>query len=298
MKWVLIDLSYLAHRARGSFGDLSNDDIPTGVLYGFFAQLLTLCKSPIISSNRVLIFTDSKKSYRKLAYPKYKEHRGECDNPEEVEKLQILYDQINKLKNTILPKLGFPVYKQVGLESDDLIAWTSNWLRKQDQDGVIISSDRDLWQCINRNVHWYDPIKKLYLNKQDFIELKGIVPSLWGRAKSLMGCPGDGVPGLKGIGEKTALKYLTGEHDSLGKKLQVIEDNPGEINKWADLVMLPHKKTKPMKIKEPEYNIKKFFSFCKHYGIKSYLDEAKKQKWIDFFKGNFKGTLRKRKSLI
>ena len=64
MKWVLIDLSFLAHRARYSCKDLDDDDVPTGVLYGFFQELYSICNNTPVSSNKIIIFADSKKSYR------------------------------------------------------------------------------------------------------------------------------------------------------------------------------------------------------------------------------------------
>jgi hypothetical protein len=67
------------------------------------------------------------------------------------------------------------------------------------------------------------------------------------------------------------------------------------------LVMLPHKKTKPFVPEEPKYNSEAFFEFCEKYDIVSYLEEGKKKKWMDLFKGEFKRTLKKikrRKKLI
>jgi len=157
MKWVLIDLSYLAHRARYAVGDLEFDDIPTGVMYGFFEQLLATCKNPPVCSNKILIFTDSKKSYRQRAFPDYKKKRKDNRTPEEQEQIRVMYQQVNKLRDKILPKLGIPVYKQVGLESDDLIAYAAQELTMKKEEAIIITADGDLYQCITPWVKWYDP---------------------------------------------------------------------------------------------------------------------------------------------
>jgi len=294
MKWVLIDLSYLAHRARYAMSDLEYEDIPTGVMYGFFEQLLATCKNPPVCSNKILIFTDSKKSYRQRAFPDYKKKRKENRTPEEQEQIRIMYQQVNKLRDKILPKLGIPVYKQVGLESDDLIADAANILTERKEEAVIITADGDLYQCISPYVKWYDPGRELLMDENAFQEKYGIHPDQWGQVKSLAGCSSDGVPGLPGIGEKTALKYITGETVT-PKRKETIDNSQEEIKKWEKLVILPHHKTKSVEIKEPEYKSKLFFKFAEHYNILTYLKPAKREQWIKFFRGNFKGKIKLRK---
>jgi len=293
MKWVLIDLSFLAHRALHSTGELETEDIPTGVLYGFFEQLYSICKCPVVSSNKILIFTDSRRSWRNRAYPEYKKKRREQRTEEEQQQLEIMYKQIDILKNKALPRMGVPVYRQIGLESDDLIAIAAKQLTKMKEEAIIITSDGDLYQCITPFVQWYDPQRNLLITEESFQDLKGIAPGLWGMVKAIAGCATDNVPGLKGIGEKGAIKYLRTELPVHLKQFKTISEGTEEIKKWAELVVLPHKKTKPIFIEEPEYNSKIFFSFCKHYDILSYLKDSRKLKWINFFKGEFKGTPRR-----
>ena len=293
MKWLLIDLSYLTHRARYACNDLTHEDIPTGIIYSFFEQLYSICEK--MRSNKVLVFTDSKKSYRLKAFSGYKKKRKEEKTKEEQEQLNIMYKQINKLKNKILPKLGFPVYRQTGLESDDLIAWAAKKFNSIKEEAVIITSDGDLLQCITPYVKWYDPSKELLMDEKSFERKYDIPPKEWDMVKALAGCSSDCVPGLKGIGEKGAIKYVRGEMETHTKQFKMISENHKEIVKWFKLVSLPHEKTKQFEIVEPEYNRKSFFSFCKHFGIMSYLEQPKKNKWIEFFKGEFKGQPRKAK---
>jgi len=295
MKWVLLDLSYIAHRARYALGDLEHDDIPVGVLYGFFEQLYSICTNPIISSNRVLIFADSKRSYRARAFPDYKKKRKEERTEEEQQQISIMYQQVNKLKNKILPKIGFPVFKQVGLESDDLIAYVAQEINAKDEKGIIITSDGDLYQCITPYIQWYDPGKELLLDVKSFTEKKGISPAWWGTIKAMGGCNSDGVPGLKGIGEKSAIDYMTGKLSEHTKKYQTIVTSDKEIERWGKLTILPHKKTKPFSFHPPQYNSRMFFKFCKHYNIMSYLEPRRQKQWLNFFKGVFKGKLKMRK---
>lgn len=297
MKWVLIDLSFLAHRARHAVGNLDHEDIPTGVMYGFFEQLYSICTSPVISSNKIAIFADSRKSYRTREYSEYKKKRREQRTPEEQKQLQIMYDQINKLKNKILPRIGIPVYKQVGLESDDLIAMAAKKLTKEEKEGIVITSDGDLYQCITPYVKWYDPQRQLLMTEKSFEEKYDLLPNEWAIVKSIAGCSSDCVPGLKGIGEKGAIKYITGKMPEHHKQFKIIQSSVSEIAKWSRLVKLPHIKTESFTLKKPKYNSTVFFSFCKHFGIMSYLKDKKKERWIKFFKGDFKGKI-KRRTLI
>jgi len=296
-KWVLVDLSVLAYKAMYACGDLAHEDIPTGVLYGFFEQLYSICKN--LKSNKVLIFTDSKKSYRSKAFPGYKKKRKEQRTPEEQEKINIMYKQINKLKNKILPKLGFPVYRQTGLESDDLIAYAAQELTRRGEHGVIITSDKDLYQCITSYVDWYDPGQELLIDRKAFRNKYEIAPDRWAMVKALAGCTSDTVPGIKGVGEKGAIQYLKGEMPRNKKLVSIMNAQlSGEVNKWLGLVELPHKKTKQFEIREPEYNIKMFFNFAKHFGITTYYEQSRRRtQWIKFFRGEFKGNrkLRRRK---
>ncbi|MHA1345025.1 MAG: hypothetical protein ACTSO3_01360 [Candidatus Heimdallarchaeaceae archaeon] len=295
MKWVFIDLSYIAHRARCTTGNLTHEDIPTGVLYGFFQELYDICKNPPVSSNKIVIFADSKKSYRERAFPGYKKRRHDSRTPEEQKQIDIMHLQVDKLKNKIFPKLGFPIFKQVGLESDDLIAYAAEKLTWKKQKGIIITSDQDLYQCINPYVKWYDPGKKLLMDMESFEEKYNLIPATWGMVKGLGGCTSDCVPGLKGVGEKGAIKYLTGKLSKKYKQYRTIEKSTNEYKEWAELTVLPHKKTKSFEIYEPEYNIKMFFKFCKYYNIMSYLEPKRKKQWINFFKGKFKSKIRRRK---
>jgi len=294
MKWVLVDLSYLAHRARHATGNLEFEDIPTGVMYGFFSQLYEICKSPAVSSNRVLIFTDSRRSYRTRAFPDYKRKRREERTEEEQEQIRIMYKQVNKLKNKILPAIGFPVFKQVGLESDDLIAYVAQHLTRIEREGVIVTSDGDLYQCISRYVTWYDPQRRLLMDVKSFKKLKGIHPRKWRKVKAIAGCSTDGVPGLKGIGEKGAIKYLKGELPEHHKQYATISGSKQEIKRWGRLTILPHKKVKPFKWRMPKYDSKAFFAFCERYHMLSYLNPVKQEQWARFFRGTFRGKLRRK----
>jgi len=289
--WVFIDVLYLAHRARNSLKDLQFEDFPTGVMFGLLEQLRTIAFDPRIQSNKLFLFFDSHKSFRKLFFADYKRHRGENRTPEELEQIIVMHNQVDRMRRELFPQTGFLTCRQVGLESDDLIAHAALHApgRPRRRNAVMITSDGDLYQCITDEVHWYDPQRGAYYTPRDFWVKKGIEPHLWGRVKTITGCHGDGVPGIPGIGEKTAISYVLGTLMPKTKKYQAIVNNNGQsiIKRNEKLVLLPHEKTKPIAFSSPCYDPKAFFEFCRAHGIRSYLQSPRERQWNLFFKGDF-----------
>lgn len=287
MTWVLVDVSYLAYRAQYSLRGLSHEDYPTGVIYGFFDQLLSLCRDPRVDSNKVALFFDSRKSHRKKAYPRYKQKRVEERGEEELKQIRAMYEQIRVLRTEILPEMGVAVYRQVGLESDDLIAQAAKGLHGPSRKAVIVTADGDLYQCITEGVHWYDPLRA-YHDPLTFYAKKGIASEKWGRVKTLAGCSSDNVEGIPGVGEKTAIRYLLGALPSTYKSYKAIRSDKGRkiIKRNKRLVVLPHKKTKPVELREPKYDADAFFRAMERFGIVSYLEGRKRKTWESFFRAN------------
>jgi DNA polymerase I len=285
MIWVLVDFSYIAYRAYHSMHGLSHGDIQTGVLYGFFEELRSVCFDPRIKSNKVALFLDSRQSYRKRLFPAYKQKRHEDKTPEEMQQVVELHRQMDLLVDEILPTIGLPTYRQTGLESDDLIARVC----EEDGEHVIVTADGDLYQCISVENTWFDPARNLWLSRPtDLLKKKGVYPLQWSMIKALSGCHSDGVPGIPGIGEKTAIKYSNHTLPKTSKKFKAIESKEGQeiIKRNFQLVHLPHAKTGPVLLREPSYNPAAFFTFCKKYGMQSYLDGPRHREWLAFFHGD------------
>ena len=289
--WILIDLLYLAHRARFSMRGFSADDIPTGILFGFFEQLLHICSLPILRSNQVMVFVDSKESYRTRDFLRYKKRRACNRTEEEWEQIRAMYRQVNKLHFEVLPSIGMPVYSQRGLESDDLLAWTSAYLTEKKEKGIMVTGDSDLWQAITDHVSWYDPQRDILHTPKTLKVQRGIFPSQWGFVKALGGCTTDGVPGIKGVSEKGAIDYVNNKIPRHHKKYKLIREalKNGELEFWKKLVVLPHRKTKPLSLSAPTYHPEVFYDFCKEHKIESFLSGAGRRKWDSFFNGTFSG---------
>lgn len=301
LPWVLVDASYLAYRALYSVGDLSLGDVPTGVLFGFLYQLRRVCLDRRVRSNRVAVFRDSRHSVRKKVYPDYKGGSRRERTEEEWEKIRSLKKQVDRLTLEILPEVGFPVYSQRGLESDDLLASAALSLsatKDPSRRGVMVTADSDLFQCITRQVHWFDPLRDLYYDPETFEEARGLHPSLWGRVKMIAGCHSDNVPGVEGVAEKTTVRFLRGELPPRHKSHGWITSEEGRARaEWnRGLVVLPHGDTKPVVLREPELRPEALFRWCEEYGLESILRE--KGTWTSYLRGGPFKTGRKRGELL
>lgn len=285
--WVIVDVSYLAYRAKYSIEKLDWEDYSTGVIFGLLEQLRTICRDERVNSNKLLLCFDSRKSYRKKAHPWYKAKRHKDLPEEELEQLKIMRQQIRLLRQE-LPKLGFSIAHQTGCESDDVMAMAAKDFIGSDLRAILVTADGDLYQCITEAVHWYDPARNAYYDPRAFLKKKGIASSRWGLVKAIAGCSGDGVPGIPGVGETTAIRYLTGslpQHLARYKAITSVE------GKWLadrnkELVLLPHRKTKPFTPVPPEYKVASFFGFCEQFGIMSYLREPRRSEWVAFLSGD------------
>lgn len=281
--WVLIDLSFLAYRAMHTVGHLKFEGVQTGVMFGFFNQLRIICQDRQVNSNKIGIFCDSRKSFRKRFFKKYKEKRHKDRTPKEKAEVNLMWKQIHILVRDVLPAMGVPIYRQTGLESDDLLAQAAIQIRQKDERCIIVTADGDLYQCIRNAVHWFDPARRTYHNPQTFRAKKGIDARLWGEVKALAGCHSDNVPGISGIGEVTAIKYLTDvlpHHHASYRKIESAEGNTITVRN-RNLVSLPHLRTKPVKLREPKYYAKAFFAACRKFGLLSFIKD--KNRWLSFF---------------
>lgn len=286
-KWVLIDVSWLAYRALHTVKGLSFEGTPTGVIFGFFQQLLDVCRDRRVASNQVALCFDSRQSLRKLAYPPYKEKRAKDRTPAEWAEIEVMQEQVKRLRRQILPDIGFRVLHQRGLESDDVMAQAVS----QITDGVMITSDGDLYQSITAGVHWYDPARGIYYDPGTMFSAKGVGPNDWAFVKCLAGCDTDNVAGIDGVGEKTAIDFLW-KNLRPGKRLSAIDSPEGRavLRRNTKLITLPHDATQPVDLSPIEYEPGRFFVWAEQLGFASYLEGSRRKAWDDFFSGRLDGT--------
>ncbi len=275
-KWLVLDCNYLCHRAKHSTGGLSYENKPTGVIYGFLKTVSHF--QELFDTPYVAFCWDSKTSKREEIFPAYKANRK--GRYEDMDKDTIKLEkefrwQMKKLRREYLPTIGYRnVFVQKGYEADDIIASVCMNLSMMDE-GIIISSDQDLYQLIRGSVSFYNPIKGKVLTLQGFKKLYEIIPEQWSIVKCLAGCSTDGVPGIKGIGEKTIIKYLMGDLSETTKTYKKITRNSGKyIRRNHPLVVLPFEGTKNPKLHKDKITQEGWNEVVKTLGMKSLRDRA------------------------
>lgn len=219
--WIFLDVSNLAFRAFHTTGGLSYNGAPTGIIYGIIRDIEVL--QNLFDTPYLAFAFDSKFSLRKKQYPWYKANR-ERDNPEFVESRSQVGSEIDKLRNEVLPALGYKnLFVQHGYEGDDVIA--SMCLNKDGgEEVIIVSSDSDLQQLLTPNIRQYRPVNKSTITYESFRRMNlGIDPKKLAKIKAIAGCTSDNVIGAEGIGEVYASKYIAGQLKE-GKKRAKIEE--------------------------------------------------------------------------
>ncbi len=263
---ILIDAHAICHAAKHSV-DLDYEGLQTGIIFVFLRQIVKLAKT--LQSNHFIFAWDSRNSKRREYFPEYKASRRKDRTPLEIMKDEKCFKQFNSLKSIILPSIGYECYEYDGFEADDIIA---SIVYYNSDPMVIVSSDTDLYQLLGDNIsmHWKD---QNYTAKQFEYEY-GIPPLKWIYIKSLAGCKTDGVPGIEGIGEITACKYLRRELSPKSKVYQrIISDKGSKLIEFNQkLVTLPYEGTPIIKLKpQPKLYLDAFTHFCGKYGFQSML---------------------------
>jgi len=181
----------------------SKKGIPTGMITGFMNFIASLGKD--FPTDYVLFALDSEeKSFRNDIYKEYKANRSEV--PEDL-KTQL------PIAIELIKKMGFKTIQMPGFESDDIIASLAKIAAQKGIKVKIISYDKDMYQLIDDDkIVIFDPLKKMEINEKKCIEKYGIHPKDFIDFQALVGDSSDNVPGVKGIGVKTAAKLINQYH--------------------------------------------------------------------------------------
>jgi len=225
-KIVMVDgnnLLFRSYYATAYTGNLMKNSkgFPTNALYGFTNMINKIVSEE--KPNYIIVAFDKGKTFRHDKYDWYKDGRSEP--PKE------LLDQFPIAKE-MLGYMGIKYYEIDNYEADDIIGTFSNYCDIDDNyDGVIISSDKDLLQLITKHVEIKLLKSKDYIryNEESFIKDYGINPINIIDLKALMGDSSDNIPGVKGIGEKTALKLLH-EYKTLDGIYENIDNIKGSLH--------------------------------------------------------------------
>jgi DNA polymerase I len=264
---IIIDSNYLCYISKFSLSQgLTYRGGRTEIIYGFLKNIISLSKK--FETNDFVFCWDSKHSKRKTIFPGYKAKRHSDRTEEEKELDAIAYSQFDKLRISVLPNLGFSnIFYSAGYESDDLMA--SLVIHNPNINNIIVSSDEDLFQLLDY-CSIYNFSKKTIMNKNLFIRTYQIEPKQWAEIKCIAGCSSDNVPGVSGVGEKTAIKYIRGILKSSSKAFDSIKSRSLEEEFLTrKLVTLPFPGTKELKLYNNTLSDEKFKLVCNEYGIKS-----------------------------
>ncbi len=283
MKWLLVDANSIAHVAKNTLGKLwlthqiEDKLVPTGVIFGFLRATVKFIE--LFPYHQFMFCWDSRRSLRRDFYPEYKMNRihdREEASPEEKAFNSICFDQFAQLRQEVLTQLGFlNNYVSMGLEADDVIAVAA----QQVGEAVIISRDRDLLQCLTPTCQMYEPVQKKFFTAEEFTNEWGLPPSRWPEVKALSGDAGDNIPGVKGVAEPTAAKFLRGELTKGKIYDRIIEWKRNEFDKRnLKLIQLPFESLYLPLQKDVVTMDKLRFVFGK-YGLNSFLTQEGFEQW-------------------
>lgn len=200
-KLVLIDGSGFIFRAYHALPPLRRaDGTHVGAVYGFCTMLMKhIEQAQQENSYLAVIFDAARETFRQEIYPAYKTHRP--DIPEDlIPQFSIIREACNAF--------NVPAVELEGFEADDLIASYARTACEQGMPVIIVSSDKDLMQLVRDNVIMLDPIKNKKITEAEVFEKFGVFPNKVIEVQALAGDSTDNIPGVPGIGIKTAAELI------------------------------------------------------------------------------------------
>jgi DNA polymerase-1 len=200
----LVDGSGYIFRAYHALPPLTrkSDGLQLNAVYGFCNMLWKLLrdmKPEERPTHLAVVFDKAEKTFRNEMYPQYKAHRPEAP-ADLIPQFPLIREAVRAFE--------IPCLEQVGYEADDLIATYVRLACEAGASATIVSSDKDLMQLINDCVVMYDTMKDKRIGRQEVLEKFGVAPDKVIEVQSLIGDSTDNVPGVPGIGVKTAAQLI------------------------------------------------------------------------------------------
>ncbi len=283
----LIDGSAYIYRAYHATGGLSNSrGFPTGAVFGFTNMIVKTLRDK--SPNRIAVVFDAKgPTFRHERYREYKANR-----PEMPEDLRLQIPRIHEVVEAYrLPKLSVE-----GYEADDIIATLTHQALEKGWKVVIVSADKDLMQLVCEDVLMWDPQRDSVYDSAAVEKKFGVPPAGIQDLLALMGDSSDNIPGVPGVGQKTATKLLQefgslegiySHVDDISQKAvkEKIRNNEDKARLSRDLVSLDHRV--PLErgvedLKPDEQDVEKLRSIFRELEFKRLLEELPPEQVLDF----------------
>ena len=198
---ILVDGSSYLYRAYHALPPLTTSSgIPTGAVKGVIAMMRRMLKD-FPQSTVVVVFDAKGKTFRDELYGEYKSHRPPMPDD--------LRQQIEPI-HQIIQAMGLPLLIVDGVEADDVIGTLAVQAAAQQQDVVISTGDKDMAQLVGEHVTLVNTMTETNMDRQGVIDKFGVPPELIIDYLALIGDKSDNIPGVPGVGEKTALGMLQG----------------------------------------------------------------------------------------
>jgi len=285
--FYLIDGSGYIFRAYYALPPLTrkSDGLPVGAVSGFCNMLFKLLEDAKSKDNKdkpshfAVIFDSARKNFRNEIYSEYKGNRS--DAPDD------LIPQFDYIRKSVLA-FNLPSIELINYEADDLIATYVEQILEKGAKATIVSSDKDLMQLYRKNVRIYDPMKNKFINEEDVQNKFGVEAEKVIDVQALAGDSTDNVPGVPGIGVKTAAELIKeyGNLENLLKNANKIKQNKRREtlieNKDKAIIskkLVTLKKDVPVKNKIEEFELKeidkqKLYNFLREMEFNRLLSSA------------------------
>ena len=278
----LVDGSGFIFRAFHGLPPMSRaDGTPINAVLGFTNMLMKLLESTN-ACHLAVVFDVARASFRSDIYPEYKAHRP--PPPEE------LIPQFGLVREAV-KAFNIPAIELEGYEADDLIATYAVKAEAQGYRVTIVSSDKDLMQLVTSDITMLDPMKEKKIGTEQVIEKFGVTPDLVVDVQALAGDSADNVPGVPGIGVKTAAQLITefGNLDLLLAQADTIKQPKRRQNliEFADMARISRQLVDLKKDVEAPWDLKDFVrtpydiacvtDFLRENGFKSILSKLRQQ---------------------
>lgn len=270
----IVDVSGIIYRSFYGLPSLTYNDQELGATYGYCKEMLRLT-SQFGDSMFIAAFDSSRKTFRNEIYKDYKSNRKEM--PKE------LVSQIDIVKEAT-DAFGFVKAEYPGYEADDIIASYTKVISPLKYTINIISNDKDLMQLLDleNNINIYDPSKNKYITRDDVKTKFGVFPEQMLDVMALVGDSSDNIPGVQGIGPKTASSLIN------------------EFGNLENLIANIHKLPKSKKFETLKNNIdratlsKKLATLYDNIDFKFEYSKRENKNLKEFFqKCNFKSLIEK-----
>ena len=285
--FYLVDGSGYIFRAYYALPPLSrkSDGLPTGAVSGFCSMLFKLLEDVRSDDSKnkpthfAVIFDSARKNFRNEIYKEYKANRAEA--PED------LAPQFEYIRKSV-QAFNLPSIELLNYEADDLIATYSKKITEAGAKVTVISSDKDLMQLVSNKIRLFDPMKNKVIGEKEVLEKFGVKPEQVIDVQSLAGDSSDNIPGVPGIGIKTASELINKYKNlnNLLEKASEIKQNKRRetllANKEKALLskkLVTLKEDVPIKYNPQEFVIKKIdkdrlYTFLREMEFNRLLSQA------------------------